>query len=80
MIPWILRDSYYGGIVDADAINRPWWAIFTTASFYANVGRIFQDRSDEGYALTPDGMISFQQATFPVLIFDVVMIAGSPSP
>lgn len=39
LIPWIIRDSNYSGILESDAINRPWWAFFTTASMYANVGR-----------------------------------------
>ena len=36
--PWIARDSYYGGIVNADGIGRGWWAIFTTVSMFSNTG------------------------------------------
>jgi len=38
LIPWIVRDSYYGNLLDSEAINKPWWAIFTTGSVFANVG------------------------------------------
>ena len=38
LVPWIVRDSTYGAVLDRDAVNRPWWAFFTTASMYANVG------------------------------------------
>jgi len=33
---WIIRDPYYGDILARDGINRGWWAIFTTASFFSN--------------------------------------------
>jgi Trk-type K+ transport system membrane component len=79
LIPWITRDSNYGNIVNTDGINRPWWAIFTTASLYSNVGDYsFSNGLIVGFTLTPDGMISFQQAVFPLLLLSFVMIAGFP--
>jgi len=38
LIPWILRDSNYGKILEADSVGKVWWTIFTTTSFFANVG------------------------------------------
>jgi hypothetical protein len=32
-----------------------------------------------GYTLTPDGMISFQQAIFPLLLLAFIIVAGSGS-
>jgi len=71
-----VRDSYYGGILDSDGVNRPWWAFFTTSSMYANVGNDRSGKFDQGYTLTPDGMISFQQAVFPLLVLGFMIVAG----
>jgi len=38
LIPWILRDSNYSKILQGDSIGKVWWTIFTTTSFFANVG------------------------------------------
>jgi Trk-type K+ transport system membrane component len=76
LAPWIVRDSYYGSLLENDAINKPWWAFFTTASMYANVGIIILRCVNEGYTLTPDGMISFQEAVFPLLVLAFMMVAG----
>jgi hypothetical protein len=38
--PWIARDSYYGAIVDNDGQGRGWWAIFTGASMFNDLGTI----------------------------------------
>ena len=40
LIPWILRDSFYSNLLDSEAINTSWWALFTTQSLYANVGNV----------------------------------------
>ena len=76
LIPWIYRDSYHSGILESDAIGRPWWAIFTTASLFSNVGITLESLYNLGFTLTPDAMISFQQAVFPLLLLSFVIIAG----
>ena len=74
---WILRDSYYGSILGNDAINRGWWAVFTTSSLFSNVGiTVVNACLTPGYTLTPDAMISFQQAIFPLLLLSFVIIVG----
>ena len=74
---WILRDSYHSSILDDDGINRGWWAFFTTASLFSNVGMtVVKACLMTGYTLTPDAMISFQQAVFPLLVLSFVIIAG----
>jgi Cation transport protein len=36
--PWITLDSTYGAIVDSDGVGRGWWAIFTGASLFNDLG------------------------------------------
>ena len=74
---WILRDSYYTGVLTGDGVNRIWWGVFTTASFFSNVGIIpIEIDLAIGYTLTPNEMMPFQQAVFPLLIGSFIMIAG----
>jgi Trk-type K+ transport system membrane component len=74
---WILRDSDHSSILDNDGINRGWWAFFTTSSMFSNVGMtVVKACLMTGYTLTPDAMISFQQAVFPLLVLAFVIIAG----
>ena len=37
--PWIVRDDYYGNIVEADGVSRGWWGIFTGASMFNDLGK-----------------------------------------
>lgn len=38
LIPWIIRDSSYDSVVEQIEVGDSWWVIFTTTSFFANVG------------------------------------------
>ncbi|KAJ5485689.1 Low-affinity potassium transport protein [Penicillium diatomitis] len=67
IMPWILTENYWGQIVAADGLGRPWWAIFTAGSAF----------NDLGFTLTPDSMISFQTAIFPLLLFTFLIIIGN---
>ncbi|KAJ9661004.1 low affinity potassium transporter [Neophaeococcomyces mojaviensis] len=63
---WIYFVSF-GDVVTAISQGRAWWGIFTSASAF----------NDLGFTLTPDSMISFQTATFPLLIMTFLIIIGN---
>lgn len=67
LIPWILKDKLHSQTVTGDGIGRVWWGIFTANSAF----------TDLGFTLTPDSMISFQLATWPLLIMSFLIIIGN---
>lgn len=67
LVPWILNTPRYGSIVDAAGQNRTWWGFFTATSSF----------NDLGFALTPDSMISFQTAVWPLLVMSFLIIIGN---
>ena len=67
MIGWIMTEDKWGNVVKTDGVGRPWWAIFTSASAF----------NDLGFTLTPDSMYSFQTAIFPLLMFSFLIIIGN---
>jgi potassium uptake Trk family protein len=67
LTPWILHSKTYGSIVTNDAQGRVWWGIFTANSAF----------TDLGYTLTPDSMISFQTAVWPLLLMSFLIIVGN---
>lgn len=66
LTPWIYHVSY-GSVVTGDGQGRAWWGLFTSASAF----------NDLGFTLTPDSMISFQSATFPMLLLTYLVIIGN---
>jgi Trk-type K+ transport system membrane component len=77
LAPWIARDQTYGAIVDAANVNRGWWAVFTGSSMFNDLGKVTQVQSlIVGYTFTPDSMLSFQRAVFPLLLGSFLIIAG----
>ena len=64
---WISQVQTYAQVLQQDAIGGIWWAMFTTGSLFANVG----------YMQTPDGLISFQDAVFPLLVLAFMIVAGN---
>lgn len=66
LTPWILHSSY-GSIVDGDGQSRAWWGIFTGNSAFM----------DLGFTLTPDSMISFNTAVFPLLVMSFFIVIGN---
>jgi hypothetical protein len=74
--PWILRSPYYGNIVLSDGVSRQWWAIFTGASMFNDLGSTIRKCANAGFTLTPDSMISFQQTVFPLLIGSFFIVIG----
>ena len=67
LLPWIERTNPWKQIVVDDAINPSWWGVFTPSSMF----------NDLGFTLTPDSMISFQQAALPLLIGSFLIVIGN---
>lgn len=63
---WIYPASY-GSIITNDGQGRAWWGIFTAASAF----------NDLGFTLTPDSMVSFQFAVFPLILMSFLIIIGN---
>lgn len=66
LVAWIYN-VHWGAIVTGDGQGRAWWGVFTAASAF----------NDLGFTLTPDSMISFQSATFPMLLMTFLIIIGN---
>lgn len=67
LTPWICKNATYGAVVTADGMGRPWWGVFTANSAF----------TDLGFTLTPDSMISFQTAIWPLLLMSFLIIIGN---
>ncbi|TVY89581.1 Low-affinity potassium transport protein [Lachnellula willkommii] len=67
LLPWIMHDARYSAVVDADGQGKVWWGIFTANSAF----------TDLGYTLTPDSMISFAEAIWPLLLMSFLIIIGN---
>lgn len=67
LVPWILNSSTYGSVVDEASQSRVWWGFFTPHSAFM----------DLGFTLTPDSMISFNTAIFPLLLMSFLIVIGN---
>ncbi|KAI0023199.1 potassium transport protein TRK1/TRK2 [Xylariomycetidae sp. FL0641] len=68
LVPWILHNNeYWGSIVESDGINKTWWGFWTANAAFM----------DLGYTLTPDSMVSFNTAIFPLLIMSIFIVLGN---
>jgi Trk-type K+ transport system membrane component len=67
LVPWIWETTRYGDIVRSVGQGRVWWGFFTGSSLF----------NDLGLTLTPDSMISFQDAIFPLLLGTFLIIIGN---
>ncbi|KAI6465184.1 hypothetical protein MCOR17_005136 [Pyricularia oryzae] len=67
LLPWILLTERWGVIVDQAGQSRTWWGFFTANSAFM----------DLGFTLTPDSMVSFNTATFPLLLMSFLIIIGN---
>ena len=66
-LPWIIRTDPWASLLDSLSISRVWWGIFTPATCF----------NDLGFTLTPDSMISFQDAVMPLTIGSYLIIIGN---
>ncbi|KAL6155117.1 low affinity potassium transporter [Exserohilum turcicum] len=67
LAPWINHNAHYRGIVEAIGVNPTWWGFFTSASLF----------NDLGFTLTPDSMVSFQLAIWPLVLGTFLIIIGN---
>ncbi|TAQ87249.1 hypothetical protein B7494_g4412 [Chlorociboria aeruginascens] len=67
LTPWIYKSATYGKVVTDAGQGRAWWGIFTANSAF----------NDLGYTLTPDSMISFGSAIWPLLVMTFLIIIGN---
>ncbi|KAI9758447.1 MAG: hypothetical protein M4579_003077 [Chaenotheca gracillima] len=67
LLPWIKLSGRYRGILDEDGQSRTWWGFFTPASMF----------NDLGFTLTPESMIPFQDAVFPLLMGSFFIVIGN---
>lgn len=67
LVPWIMTSARFGSVVTNVGQGRVWWAIFTSGSHF----------NDLGFTLTPDSMISFSRALFPLLFGTFLIIIGN---
>jgi potassium uptake Trk family protein len=67
LAPWINHDSHYSSVVREVGIDPTWWGFFTSASLF----------NDLGFTLTPDSMVSFQLAVWPLVLGTFLIIIGN---
>ncbi|KAF8477482.1 cation transport protein-domain-containing protein [Kalaharituber pfeilii] len=67
ILPWIMNMHEYGNIIQDFGLNKVWWCIFTSNMAF----------NDVGFTLTPNSMLSFQHATWPVLLWTYLIIIGN---
>ncbi|KEF63467.1 uncharacterized protein A1O9_01445 [Exophiala aquamarina CBS 119918] len=67
LTPWIVHSGTYSAVLEAVSQNRVWWGVFTSGSAF----------NDLGFTLTPDSMLSFNEAVFPLLLMTFLIIIGN---
>jgi len=68
LTPWIhlTGNPKYRDYLASCGINATWWSIFSAGTMSNNLG----------FTLTPDSMIHFRDAVFPILIMTILAYAG----
>ncbi|KAF8425485.1 cation transport protein-domain-containing protein [Tirmania nivea] len=67
LLPWIMTHDHYGRYVEQQGISRVWWVFFTINSAF----------NDVGFTLTPDSMVSFQRAVWPLMLLSFLIVIGN---
>ncbi|KAI2965125.1 hypothetical protein CBS147323_5947 [Aspergillus niger] len=68
LVPWILHSNRkYRDYLHECGQNEVWWAIYSAQTMTSNLG----------LTLTPDSMISFNNAVFPMLVMSFLAYAGN---
>lgn len=68
LVPWIHRaDSQYKEYLHSQGQGLTWWAFYSAQTMVNNLG----------FTLTPDSMLSFRDATWPMLIMTFLAFAGN---
>ncbi|ORY74839.1 cation transport protein-domain-containing protein [Protomyces lactucae-debilis] len=66
-IAFIYTAQQYIPVVQNDAVSRGWWSVFTSASAM----------NDLGLTLNPDSFVSFQNASFLLLVASALIVIGN---
>ncbi|KAL4939589.1 hypothetical protein BDV06DRAFT_224861 [Aspergillus oleicola] len=68
LLPWILHaDSRYRQYLQECGQNSVWWAFYSAQTMVDNLG----------FTLTPDSMITFQDAAWPMVLMSFLAYAGN---
>ena len=67
LTPWIFDSKRYTKVVNDAGVTRGWWAVYTASTAF----------NDVGFTLTPDSMISFATARWPLLLMSFLIILGN---
>ncbi|KAG9232849.1 putative cation transporter [Amylocarpus encephaloides] len=68
LVGWVqYADSKYVDYLDECGQDKIWWAFYSAQTMVDNLG----------FTLTPDSMITFQDATFPLLVMSFLAYAGN---
>ncbi|SPO06536.1 related to potassium transporter TRK-1 [Cephalotrichum gorgonifer] len=68
LLPWIHNaPSKYADALKESAIGKTWWAFYSAQTMTDNLG----------FTLTPDSMVSFNDATWPMLVMTFLAFAGN---
>lgn len=67
IMPWIMHHDHYGKYVEQWGVSRVWWTFFTINSAF----------NDVGFTLTPDSMVSFQRAVWPLMLLSFLIVVGN---
>jgi potassium uptake Trk family protein len=68
LVPWILHcASKYRDVLASSGQNNVWWAIYSVQTMISNLG----------FTLTPDSMISFRDASWPMVLLTFLAFAGN---
>ncbi|KAF4160491.1 hypothetical protein CNMCM6936_003925 [Aspergillus lentulus] len=67
LVSWIWLTPAFGQSVTVNGVNTFWWGIFTAGSAF----------NDLGYTLTPDSMVSFKNAAFPLFLMSFLIVIGN---
>ncbi|CUS24641.1 LAQU0S18e00914g1_1 [Lachancea quebecensis] len=67
LLPWITQMKHYAKLVREDGVTPAWWGFFTSMSSF----------NDLGMTLTPDSMVSFNKAIYPLIVMMWFIIIGN---
>ncbi|KOG98486.1 Trk1p [Saccharomyces eubayanus] len=67
LVPWINLKKHYSDIVRSDGVSPTWWGFWTAMSAF----------NDLGLTLTPDSMMSFDKAAYPLIVMIWFIIIGN---
>ncbi|SCU96278.1 LAFA_0G05446g1_1 [Lachancea sp. 'fantastica'] len=67
LLPWITRMKSYVNLLRTDGVSPAWWGFFTSMSAF----------NDLGITLTPDSMMSFNTAVYPLIVMMWFIVIGN---